>query len=76
MPDFIVAIGLVLAIEGLIFAAFPQAAKRMAANALQTPDTSLRIAGVVSAILGVTLRLIDPWMSRIDDSANKRPVSP
>jgi uncharacterized protein len=55
MPDFIVAIGLVLAIEGLIFAAFPQAAKRMAANALQTPDSSLRIAGVVSAILGVTL---------------------
>ena len=55
MSDFVVAIGLVLAIEGLIFAAFPQVAKRMAANALQTPDASLRIAGVVSAILGVTL---------------------
>jgi uncharacterized protein YjeT (DUF2065 family) len=55
MSDFIVAIGLVLTIEGLIFAAFPEAAKRMAANALQTPDASLRIAGVVSAVLGVML---------------------
>jgi uncharacterized protein YjeT (DUF2065 family) len=55
MSDFIVAIGLVLAIEGLIYAAFPQAAKRMAANALATPDGSLRIAGVVFAIIGVVL---------------------
>jgi uncharacterized protein YjeT (DUF2065 family) len=55
MSDFVVAIGLVLAIEGLIFAAFPQAAKQMATKALQTPDASLRIAGVVSAILGVIL---------------------
>jgi uncharacterized protein YjeT (DUF2065 family) len=55
MSDFIVAIGLVLAIEGLIFAAFPCAAKRLAANALETPDVSLRIAGVISAVLGVLL---------------------
>ena len=55
MSDFVVAIGLVLAIEGLIFAAFPQAAKRLAANALASPDGSLRIAGVVAAILGVAL---------------------
>jgi len=55
MSDFIVAIGLVLAIEGLIFAAFPRAAKRLAANALETPDVSLRIAGVISAVLGVLI---------------------
>jgi len=55
MSDFIVAIGLVLAIEGLIFAAFPGAAKRLAANALQTPDGALRIAGVISAVLGVAI---------------------
>ena len=45
MSEFVVAIGLVLAIEGLIFAAFPQAAKRLAANALASPDGALRIAG-------------------------------
>jgi uncharacterized protein len=53
MSDFVVAIGLVLAIEGLIFAAFPGAAKRLAANALESPESSLRIAGVVSAVLGI-----------------------
>jgi uncharacterized protein len=55
MSDFVVAIGLVLAIEGLIFAAFPRAAKRLAANALESPEGSLRIAGVVSAVLGIII---------------------
>ena len=49
------AIGLVLAIEGIIFAAFPGPAKRMAAHAAQTPEGSLRIAGLVSALIGVVL---------------------
>lgn len=60
MFDFVVAIGLVLVIEGLIFAAFPAAAKRMAASAQATPDTSLRIAGVVSALIG----LVVVWLVR------------
>jgi uncharacterized protein YjeT (DUF2065 family) len=55
MSEFVVAIGLVLAIEGLVFAAFPQAAKRLAANVLETPEGALRIAGVVSAVFGVVL---------------------
>ena len=53
MAEFIVAIGLVLVIEGLLFAAFPRGAKRLAASALESPETSLRIAGIVSAVLGV-----------------------
>jgi uncharacterized protein YjeT (DUF2065 family) len=53
MSDFVVAIGLVLTIEGLIFAAFPGTAKRLAANALESPESSLRVAGVISAVLGV-----------------------
>jgi uncharacterized protein YjeT (DUF2065 family) len=53
MSDFLVAIGLVLAIEGLVFAAFPGVAKRLAANALATPEGALRVAGVFSALLGV-----------------------
>ena len=55
MSDFIVAIGLVFAIEGLVFAAFPGAAKRLAANALESPENTLRIAGVVSAVLGIVI---------------------
>ena len=55
MPEFIVAIGLVFVIEGLVFAAFPATAKRLAASALESPESSLRIAGIVSAIFGLLL---------------------
>ena len=55
MPELIVAIGLVFVIEGLVFAAFPAAAKRLAAAALESPENSLRIAGIVSAVFGVVL---------------------
>ena len=55
MAEFIAAIGLVLVIEGLLFAAFPRAAKRLAASALGSPETSLRIAGIASAVLGLLL---------------------
>ncbi len=55
MPELVVAIGLVFVIEGLVFAAFPRAAKRLAATALESPENSLRIAGIVSAVIGVVL---------------------
>jgi uncharacterized protein YjeT (DUF2065 family) len=55
MWDFIVAIGLVLALEGLLFAAFPGAAKRAMANVLETPDTLLRGVGIASALIGIAV---------------------
>ena len=55
MADFVVAIGLVLVIEGLVFAAVPHLAKRLAASALEAPETALRMSGVVCAILGVLI---------------------
>jgi uncharacterized protein YjeT (DUF2065 family) len=55
MTQFLVAIGLVLVIEGLLFAAFPGAAKRLAASAIESPETSLRVAGILSAVLGIVL---------------------
>jgi uncharacterized protein len=55
MSEFIVAIGLVLVIEGLVFAGFPAAAKRLAASAIESPETSLRIAGITSALIGLLL---------------------
>jgi uncharacterized protein YjeT (DUF2065 family) len=55
MAEFIAAIGLVLVIEGLLFAAFPRAAKRLPASALESPETSLRVAGIASAVLGLLL---------------------
>ncbi|HTK14654.1 MAG TPA: DUF2065 domain-containing protein [Xanthobacteraceae bacterium] len=55
MSDFLVALGLVFVIEGVIFAAFPETTKRAIATVLQTPDTILRIVGVVTALCGVIL---------------------
>jgi len=55
MADFIVAVGLVFVIEGLIFAASPASAKNAMAHVLDTPDATLRVIGVASAVLGVVL---------------------
>jgi uncharacterized protein YjeT (DUF2065 family) len=60
MWDFIVAIGLVLALEGLLFAAFPGAAKQAMANVLETPDTVLRAVGIASAVIGIVVI----WLAR------------
>jgi uncharacterized protein YjeT (DUF2065 family) len=60
MWDFIVAIGLVLALEGLLFAAFPGAAKQAMANVLETPDTILRAVGIGSAVIGILVI----WLAR------------
>jgi uncharacterized protein YjeT (DUF2065 family) len=42
-------------IEGLIFAAFPGHAKKAVASVLQTPEPSLRLIGIGSAIAGLLL---------------------
>lgn len=55
MADFIVALGLVFVIEGIIFAASPTSAKNAMAHVLETPDGTLRVIGIVSAVLGVVL---------------------
>jgi uncharacterized protein YjeT (DUF2065 family) len=55
MSDFLAAIGLFFAFEGLLLAAFPGLAKRTMTTVLNTPDGPLRIAGVVSAFIGVLI---------------------
>jgi uncharacterized protein YjeT (DUF2065 family) len=60
MSDFLAALGLVFVIEGLIFAAFPEAAKRAIASVLETQDKSLRLIGISSAVVG----LVVVWLVR------------
>jgi uncharacterized protein len=55
MFDFLAAIGLFFAIEGILFAAFPISAKRAMSAALEMPDSRLRIVGLVSAVIGVAI---------------------
>jgi uncharacterized protein YjeT (DUF2065 family) len=55
MSDLLVAAGLVLALEGALYALFPDFMRRVAAQAVEmTPDT-LRTGGVIAVCLGVFL---------------------
>ena len=60
MSDLFVALGLVLAIEGVLFAGFPGAAKKAGENMLRTPEPTLRALGITSAVAGVVI----VWMVR------------
>jgi uncharacterized protein len=53
MKDFLVALGLVFVIEGLVFAAFPQVARRAVSVITETPEPVLRTVGLGSAVLGL-----------------------
>ena len=55
MSDLIVALGLVLVIEGVIYGGLPHLAKRLAAEVLSIPDSTLRIAGIGAAVLGLVI---------------------
>lgn len=61
MGDFLAAFGLVFVIEGLIFAAFPGHAKRAMVSVLETPDQSLRLIGLGSALVGILLVALVRW---------------
>ena len=60
MSDFLAALGLVFVIEGLVFAALPAQAKRAMASVMETPETSLRVIGIGSAVIG----LVMVWLVR------------
>ena len=55
MSEFLVALGLVFVIEGLVFAAMPGAAKRALAAIVESPEQFLRIVGIVSAVAGLVI---------------------
>ncbi len=60
MADFITALGLVLVIEGVAYALFPDAMKRMMVQILEMPTPTLRTASVTAAVIGVGI----VWMVR------------
>ena len=53
MKDFLTALGLVFAIEGLLYAIAPAALKKMMVAVLGTPDGTLRVAGLAALAIGV-----------------------
>jgi uncharacterized protein YjeT (DUF2065 family) len=55
MRDLGTAVALVLVIEGILYALFPEAMKRMAARTVGVAPQALRAAGLLAACLGVML---------------------
>ena len=55
-----VAVGLMLVLEGLLYAAFPAGMKQAIRAALDMPDATLRTVGLVAAVAGVTI----VWLAR------------
>lgn len=53
--DLITALGLILVIEGLIYAVWPDGMRRVVATLLSLPAHQLRGAGLISAAIGVAV---------------------
>jgi uncharacterized protein YjeT (DUF2065 family) len=53
--DLFAALGLALAIEGLLFAAFPAFVRLRMKDALELGEPRMRIVGLVAAVVGVAL---------------------
>lgn len=55
MTDFLAAFALVLVIEGLLYAAAPDAMRRAMTVILTQPTGAMRVAGLSAAIIGILL---------------------
>ena len=55
MAELLTALGLVLVLEGLLYALAPGAAKRLAESVRDLPIDSLRNGGIAAVVLGVVI---------------------
>lgn len=60
MTDLFAALGLALAIEGILYALFPDMMKGMMVQVLASPPSVLRGVGLAAAALGVFI----VWLAR------------
>jgi len=55
MEDLVAALGLAIALEGAVYALFPDGMKRMMAQMLEQTPANLRSAGIAAAVAGVAI---------------------
>lgn len=63
MLDLIAALGLALAVEGILFAAFPDGMRRAMYEAAHSPSDRMRLVGLVSALVGVGIIWFVRWLN-------------
>ncbi|MFT0892258.1 DUF2065 domain-containing protein [Pseudochelatococcus sp. G4_1912] len=61
MSDFLAAFGLLLALEGIFFAAFPNAARKVLSEAAQSPAERMRRVGLIFAVIGIAIIWAVRW---------------
>ena len=55
MADLLVALGLVLVIEGLMWAGFPGSMQQAALRLAEVPAVTLRVGGLAAMVAGVVI---------------------
>lgn len=55
MSELLIALGLVLVIEGFFYAGMPAAIRRLASQIVELPESTLRSVGLVAMVAGVCL---------------------
>lgn len=60
MTDLMVGLGLVLVIEGMLYALFPGFMARAVKAVLEMPENQIRISALVMAIFGIVI----VWLAR------------
>ena len=60
MRDFVVALGLAFALEGLLYAAFPDGMRNLLRQMLEWPARNIRYAGLIVAAVGIGV----VWLGR------------
>ncbi|MGI9382820.1 MAG: DUF2065 domain-containing protein [Methyloligellaceae bacterium] len=55
MSDLLVAVGLVLVIEGLLWALFPSFGRKVLEALSDTPEQTLRMSGLTAITVGVVI---------------------
>jgi uncharacterized protein YjeT (DUF2065 family) len=53
--DFLIGLGILFVLEGLMFAASPAWMRRAMKSAMETPENILRLVGIGSAVAGLIL---------------------
>jgi hypothetical protein len=55
LSDLVVAIGIMLVVEGVLYGGFPSLAKRLAADVSSMPENRLRTVGMIAMVAGVAV---------------------
>tara|TARA_A100000164_G_C21269939_1_gene479720 strand:+ start:178 stop:363 length:186 start_codon:yes stop_codon:yes gene_type:complete len=55
MSELFSALALAIALEGIVYALFPDRMKRVMSTAIEQPTANLRFVGLLAAMLGVAV---------------------